>query len=174
MPHGPWLKTGEWEDMLKDRSEHFAVVGELLEYVISPTGIVTRPKMMNTLMHAMLWFHEGCRDTIALMAIVKFAASMDALACGERSGGIKRLINSQLGIQDSTIIRSGGPTLKQAIEEIYSEGRSRTMHGNNEKLSHDWAKTRGLAEEFARLCLMACIAWAANNPSCNDPKQLKS
>lgn len=172
MPHGPWLKNGEWETEFAKHQDHFRVVGEILDYVINATGNVARPKMMSALAQALLWFHEGCRETVTLMAIVKYSAALDALACGGKSAGIRRLINARLGIQDSKPIRPNGPTLSQAVDEIYSDGRSRTIHGTNEKFIHDWSGTKGLAEQFARLCLLLCIDWAAQNSSSDDPKQL--
>jgi hypothetical protein len=128
--------------------------------------------MMNTLAHALLWFHEGCRETVAPIAIVKLSAALDALACGRGSSGIRRLISARLGIQQGQAIRPDGPTMKQVVEEIYSEGRSRTIHGNNCRMGHDWTETRGLAEEFGRLCLIMCFDWAAANPSCKAPLEL--
>jgi hypothetical protein len=172
MPHGPWLKTGQWEQVFSERADHFSVVGDVLAYVLSPTGAVARRRMMNTLAQALLWFHEGCRETVTLMAIVKFSAALDALACGGKAGGIQRLMSARLGIPKSRAIRPDGPTLKHAIEKIYSDGRSRTIHGTNVKMGHDWTRTKSMAEEFARLCLLLCINWAANNPSSDDPSQL--
>jgi len=172
LPHGPWMENGEWEREFAKYSDHFGVAGKLLEYMVSPTGNVPQLKMMNTLAQALLWFHEGCRETVTLMAIVKYSAALEALACGGKSDGIRRLINARLGIQDNSPIRPNGPTLKQAIDEIYSDGRSRTVHGTNSKLGHDWTEVRGLAEQFTRLCLIACFEWAAKNPSSDSPSQL--
>jgi hypothetical protein len=174
MPHGPWLETGQWEAVFEQQKDHFRVAAEILNYVVDPTGKAVRPKMMNALAQALLWFHEGCRESVTLMAIVKYSAALDALACGGKSGGIRRLINARFGIQDDKPIWVDGPTLKQAVDEIYSDGRSRTIHGTNEKLSHDWSGTRGLAEQFARRCLLLCIDWAARNPASDDPRQLSS
>ena len=171
-PTGPLLKTGEWEKIFSEQSDYFAVVGDVLDFMVSPTGVVARPNMMKTLAQAMLWFHEACRETVSLGAIIKYSAALDALACGDRARGIRRLINTRLGIQDNAPIRQDGPTLTQAIGEIYGYGRSRTIHGNNEKLAHDWMGTRDLAEQFTRLCLLACIDWAASNPRSDDPSQL--
>jgi hypothetical protein len=69
-------------------------------------------------------------------------------------------------------IRPGGPTMKETINRIYGEGRSRTIHGTNEKLGYDWSSVRGLAEQFARMCSMACIDWGAKNPAYDDPSLL--
>src|SRR5690606_2967596 len=73
-PFGPHIKPNEWEDVLSERADIFSVVGEMLDYVISPDGAVARPKMMSTLFHAFLWFHEGCRETSSHMAVVNLAA----------------------------------------------------------------------------------------------------
>jgi hypothetical protein len=62
--------------------------------------------------------------------------------------------------------------MKQVVDQIYSEGRSRTIHGTNEKLGYDWSNTRALAEYFTRYALMNCIDRAANNPTVDDPLQL--
>jgi hypothetical protein len=172
MPHGLWMKDGVWENVFADYSDHFQVAGEILGYILDPSGAVARPKMMNTLSQALLWFHEGCREGVAVMAIVKYSAVLDALACGGKAEGIRKLINARLGIQDNKAIRPNGPMLQRAIDDIYSDGRSRTIHGTNNKLSHDWTEIRGLAEQFARLCLSACFEWAAKNPSSDSPENL--
>ena len=114
MTNGPWLKPEEWEKLLKDRCDHFAIAAEILDYLISPTGKVSRPKLMNTLAQSLLWFHEGCRETVSLMGIVKFSASMDALALGGKSVGIRKLITARIGITDEKPIRRDGPTMKAA------------------------------------------------------------
>src|SRR5262249_47340392 len=84
-PHGPYLRAGVWERMFAKQADHFKITAEILEYFLSITGSVARPKLMNTLGQALLWFHEGCRDTVGLMAIVKFSASMDALGGGHKA-----------------------------------------------------------------------------------------
>lgn len=171
-PSGPRLTKNEWQVEYERYKDHFQTVGEILDHAVNPDGSTKRPKMMDAIFQALLWFHEGCRETIPLMAIVKHSSSLDALASGQKTGGIRKLINARLGVQDDQPIRKGGQTLKQAIEEIYSDGRSRTLHGTNDKLGHDWTETKSLAEQIARLCLLTCIEWAFKNPSCNDPKSL--
>jgi hypothetical protein len=59
--------------------------------------------------------------------------------------------------------------MKRVIDQIYSDGRSRTIHGTNEKLGHDWSVTRALAEYFARYCVVSCMDSAGKNASANDP-----
>lgn len=172
MPHGPWLKAGDWEKIFNQYSNRFQVVARVLDYVVNPKGSAPQSNMMNTLTQALLWFHEGCREPGSLIAVVKFSAALDTLSCGGKAGGICRLINARLGIQNKAPIRPGGPTLQDAIKEVYGEGRSRTIHGTNDKIGHDWTGTRTLAEQFSALTLCACIDWVAKNPSSDDPKAL--
>jgi hypothetical protein len=173
MPHGPRLKPGAWEDLLRDRKDHFAVAGEVLDFILSPTGQVARPTLMNTFAQALMWFHEGCRETVSLMAIVKFTASMDALAGGHGEPAICRVITARLGLKPPDPIRRNGPTLSEAIKKIYGDGRSRTVHGTNDKFGWDWTDTKGSAEQFARLCLISCMDWAAQNTTADDPALLQ-
>lgn len=174
LPHGPWLGTGELEKELENHADFFEVVGEVLSFSIDTTLASSRPRIMSTLEQALLWFHEGCRENNKLMGIVKFSAVLDALACGRKASGIRRLINARLGLSDGAPIRPDGPTLRESIDLIYSDGRSRTVHGTNDKLRYDWAGTYGLAEQFARLCLTQCISWVAEHPSANDPLEFSS
>lgn len=172
-PAGPHIQPDAWEKVLKQRAEIFAVVGEMLDYVVSASGNAARPNMMSTLFHSFLWFHEGCREPSSHIAVVKLAASLDALACGKKSGGILLLINARLKMEGSRPIHPDGPTVKSVIERIYNSGRSRLMHGNNEELSGDWSDVKALAEQFGRLCLLLCLDWIAANPNSDDPHQLR-
>lgn len=174
MPHGPTLQAGEWEKELTARAPYFRVCGEIIEYMLNADGSVARPNLMNTLAQAFIWFHEACRETVALISIVNFSAAMDALACGRKSSGIRQLINSRLGIADDKPVFAGGPTLKAAIDLIYSEGRSRAIHGVSKKIGHDWSNARDLAEQLARLSLATCVVWAANHPDKDDPELLRT
>ncbi|MGA7329461.1 MAG: hypothetical protein WBX25_34525 [Rhodomicrobium sp.] len=170
-PHGPFVSPAKWTDILQRNKIIFEVAGELIEFYLSPSGSVRRPRLMNTLAQALLWFHEGCRDQVDLMAIVKFSATLDALASGGKAPGIEKLIQARLGLGPSDPIRTTGETVKQAVAEIYSDGRSRTIHGTNDNIAGDWTATRRLSEELARHCLITCLDWAATNNS-NDPKLL--
>ena len=63
--------------------------------------------------------------------------------------------------------------MKQAMAQIYAEGRSRTAHGTNDRLANDWTEMRALAEILTRYALIGCLHWAAENPEVDDPDQLR-
>ena len=69
-------------------------------------------------------------------------------------------------------IRANGPSFSSVIDELYSQGRSRLIHGNSDRIGHDWQDQRGLAESLARITLILCLHWAADHPNLDDPKLL--
>ncbi|RUX09462.1 hypothetical protein EOA30_03585 [Mesorhizobium sp. M8A.F.Ca.ET.059.01.1.1] len=168
-PHGPPIKPEEWAAILARNSDEFAMIGQLIEFYLSPTGDVARPRLMNALAQAFIWFHEGCREQVDLMAIVNFAACLDALASGGESGGILKLIKARLGPGPNDKLRPNGQTATEAVKEVYGKGRSRTIHGTNENLGHDWTSTRRFSEALARYCLISCLMRAAGFAE-DDPK----
>jgi hypothetical protein len=163
-----------WPELEKDYSSIFDIVSEIIEYSLSSTGVVKRPKIMDTFAHAMLWFHEACTEELPMVAITKFVASLDALASASGgAGGIVEVVAARLGVQKSDPIRDGGPSFEEAIRNIYSSGRSRLLHGSSDRLMEDWHGMRALTEELSRLTLLQCLEWAGRNPSNDDPKQMK-
>jgi hypothetical protein len=172
-PSAPFISQDDWKQSLADYDRALEAAAELISFYLEPTGNVARPKLMNTLTQALLWFHEGCRETVTLMAIVKLTASLDALAKGGKSGGIKKMITARLGAKPSDKLWADGTSMEQGVNEIYSDARSRTMHGTNDKLGHDWTSTRARAEGIARLCLIVCMEWASRNPTLDDPALLQ-
>ncbi len=173
MPHGPSISAKEWKKELSDNRRYFLLIEQVLRYLLEPESSTDRMKIMNTLLHSLLWFHEGCRENTDLLSIVMFAASMDSLAGGGGDNKICQLIEARIGFSKDKEIFSGGPSVKSTIEQIYRTGRSRTIHGNNEKIGLDWSVTRGNAEWFARYCLVACIDWASENSFSNNPNDFR-
>jgi hypothetical protein len=175
LPSGYAFKSGEWQVEAKRMAPLFAAGGEVLDFVTHATGEVSRPVLSNVLMQAILWFHEACREAIDAMAVVKFVAVLDGLACGNGEPEIRALLTARVGWADhDNIYKSGGPTMKQAVAQLYGEGRSRTVHGTSKRLSQDWSDMRGLAETLSRLALIRCLQWFKMNPSEDDPAQLRA
>jgi hypothetical protein len=172
-PHGQFIDPKQWSVELQKFQDIFLVCGDVFEYILNPdTHSSTRSKILDTFSHAMMWFYAGCRERDTLIAIVKYAACLDALACGRKAGGIQSLTTKQMGVErNKTLFKHDPRTMKQVVEEIYDAGRSRTIHGTNDRLGHDWSTTRTQAEVLARHCLVLCLEKAANNPSMSDPKE---
>lgn len=171
LPHGARLNRGEWEREARRFAQSFAAAGEVLAFVIHPTGNVARPTLCSMLMQALLWFHEACREEIDAMAVVKFTSSLDALAGGKGEPAIRQVLSARLGWKDGDPI--GDFTVSQAISRIYGEGRSRTVHGTNNKLSTDFSEMRNTAEIISRFALVSCLFWFASNPDIDDPEKIR-
>ncbi|WP_372070299.1 hypothetical protein P7L75_04105 (plasmid) [Tistrella mobilis] len=165
------LATGdEVLEILNNNSEYFIIIERIINYATDSPIISRNPHIISAMTQALLWFHEACRETVTLMAIVKLSSSLDAMAAGRKSGGIKRLISARLGIREDQPLWDGGPIMKSAVDDIYSQARSRTVHGTNTKIGHDWTYVRSVAEWLTASCLLKCLEWAAKHPGSDDPK----
>lgn len=171
IPHGPSMKPEDWDILVAKERSFFDVAGKM---IACWTDAQTQASVLLRNMAAALWFMwDGCRDENDLMAIVKFAGALESLSqgAGGKSGGIIRLATVRLGVKpDDKIVAE--KTLRQVVSLIYSDGRSRTLHGSNPSLHHDWSDVRSLAENFTRHCLVASMDWFAQNPTATDPKDL--
>ena len=172
-PNGPPISEVDWLRVLETRRDEFGVTGEAIAYYLDPAGHAARPKLMNVFAQSLLWFHEACREEVDMLAIVKFAASLDALASGGEINGISKLINARLGVSLDQKLFNNGQTVREALKDIYSNGRSRTIHGTNDKFGYDWQSTRHNAEILSRLCLILCLDHASRFQS-DDPTSLST
>ena len=157
------LDVSQWETLRTGFAEIHACAGEAIRYLTHGKLAVSRPKVMKALFQSLLWFHEGCRDELDTMAIVKYCSAMEALACGGSERRILELANARLRIRDQT-------QFVKDIRKLYRMGRSRTVHGTNDRLGHDWSHSRGLAEHLARACLIACLELAVENHNSDNPQ----
>ena len=158
-----WMNTEDWQTLRTVFCKLFDCAGEVVRYVTHGHNDVSRPKVMEALYQALLWFHEGCREEVDPMAIVKFCSSMEALTCGRKSQGILDLMKARLRVQNQVKLRDD-------LNRLYRTGRSRTVHGTNDRLGHDWSESRVLAEHLARVCLISCLEWAVQHPQSDDPR----
>lgn len=174
-PAGPQIDPADWAGLFADFQIVVTATQAILDYFLHPQSVSTRPVMLNTLLQSLLWFHEGCKEPDDLRAVVNFAASLDALGKGRKVGGILTMLEARLGIVRTSPINGnpGAPTFKTVVEDIYEDGRSRAIHGTNNKIGHDWERTRALSEKMARSALIACMEWSVANPTSNDPDDLK-
>lgn len=170
-PFGPYLKDGLWDQIFSELKEYFELVAKILDFVTAPEIKSGTRALESTLSQSLFWFHEACREQSNFVSIVKFSASLDALACGGKEKGIQRLICARLGLEPDSPIRPKGPSLREALRKVYNEGRSRAVHGTSEKIYHDCSETRALAERFAQLCLVECIRHAALEKNLTDPNK---
>ena len=165
-PGVAWLEKEEWNRSRSELVSMFESAGEAIDFVTEVSADARRPRMMRALSQALLWFHEGCRENEDTMAIVKFCSAMEALACGGKKAGIRRLIISRFGAVDKR-------SLDESLDLIYGRGRNKTVHGDNDSVGHDWVDTRLAAEALTRELLLTCMEWMYERRDVDDPRLLQ-
>lgn len=169
-PHGPHIKDADWFELVTSERGFLDFAGRMISCWTSASAYNQASPLLRNLAQSIFFFFEGCRDENDLMSIVKFTAALEALAQG-KSAGIIKLATSRLGIKENKKV-VGNRTLKQVVDLIYTSGRSRTLHGTNPDIIHDWSDARAIAESLTRHCLVASMHWAEQNPTAKDPKGL--
>jgi len=158
----------KFEDIWANAQPWLTTIGEAIGAYVDVDHPTTRPGLINALFLSLWWFEQGCQEKAPLMAAVKFAASMDALAKGGGIPAIVKLVEARLGMEPGSALTTAGRTAKDVITEIYKSARSKTIHGSNVRIAHDWTDTRDIAERLARLCLILCAVWMHENASSDD------
>lgn len=161
-----WLTEQQWAGLASDFEEVFDAAGQAIRCFTHGDKAVGKPRIMNALFQALLWFHEAATERVDAIAIVKFCSSMDALACGRRIKGISELIQSHFTV---TSVRQ----LDKDLKQLYNDGRSRTVHGTSDGLGHDWSSSKSRAEFLARGCLIGSLERIAKYGGPDDPKILR-
>ncbi len=171
-PHGPEMHNSDWLSLMSDHRPYFIALGEALTYLLNPNQSGQRDDLMQALILALIWLHEASRETLPMLAVVKFASCLDTLSRGRMDWGILRLIKTQLGYDENDAFLVDGSTIKQIVSEIYREGRSRALHGTSQKSGHDWSNLASYAENLAHRSLAQSLHWVGSNPLARDPLEI--
>lgn len=162
------FRGSDWLELYSNERSYFALFAEIISFILKEGADNDRQRTLRKVFHATLWFHEGCRETSPLIATVKYAACMDALASGKGDGAILAVFERVLGWKRTDVVFSDGTTLETAVLRIYKQGRSRTIHGNNDQAHLDWSTIAARAEQLARHLLLGCLEWAAEKDLKSD------
>lgn len=172
LPFGPHMPPAEWAALEQKARGFLDLAGQMIACWTSATAYDQATPLLRNLAQALFFVWEACRDENDLMAIVKFTGALEGMAQG-KSNAIVQLAMARLGIKANGKI-VGERNIEQVVKWIYSTGRSRTLHGNNPDILHDWSDARGVAESLTRHCLVASMDWLERNPAATDPKALLS
>ena len=170
-PFGMPVSQKEWSSILEDEREYFELSGKMILCWTSPEEDKQASSLLRGLSRALFWFWKGCTEEFDLMSIVSFTASLESLTGGGQSSAIKKLVKARLGIDEGDEIVSG-TTLNQVLERIYGVGRSRTLHGTNQDMLHDWSDWRAIGESLTRVCIVSSMEWCQKNKLESDIKSL--
>lgn len=172
LPHGPTIEAARWKDHYERDTWFFSVIGEMFaEYLHVASS--SRPRMMSALFHSLWWFQQACVEHSPLLASIKHAAAIEALAGGREKQGIVELLTARLSFDRKRQAFKDGTTLDQFIEQLYSVARSQTLHGTNVRHAEDWSQLQGRSEQIARLALRSVTHWLSKHPGIDDPAALR-
>ena len=159
--------------VFSDNKEYWEGVTNIFNFLAMSRPDNVKKELHDILSQALMFFQRGCAETSDLMAIINLANALDILSKGVlvkeqaddnkskgRVRGIVIMIQGLLGYkQDSTITRDGR-TVYEIIDEIYSDARSRTVHGTSERYHLDWQELREIATYITHRCLTQAIGRA--------------
>jgi hypothetical protein len=97
---------------------------------------------------AMHWFQRGMTAELDFEAIVYFGTTLDVLAGGGKNAGILNVVTTIYGAQPGDVLFQGqhAVTIKQFVDQLYDDGRSRLSHGTREGLRGDFTLLRNRAQ----------------------------
>ena len=169
----PAIEAAKWKDHYERDEWFFNVIGEMFaEYLHVASS--SRPRMMSALFHSLWWFQQACVEHSPLLASIKHAAAIEALAGGRGKQGILELLTARLSFDRKGQAFKDGTTLDQFIEQLYGVARSQTLHGTNVRHAEDWSRLQARSEQIARLALRSVTHWLSRHPGIDGPAALRS
>jgi hypothetical protein len=170
-PHGQSVKPKTLSAFLGEARDLLDVAGRMIECWTNTDAYDQATPILRSLAQSLFFFSAGCREENDLMAIVKFISALETLAQGQKATKIAALLKARIRFKKNAKIYAD-KDIDVVVDWLYSKHRSRTLHGTNPDILHDWSDARGVAETLARLCLVNCMDWAIQNPTESDPKKL--
>ena len=150
-----------------DGRSFYDLAGRMIACWTSNSEYSRASDLLRGLSQALYLFCGGCKDDDKLMSIVKFTASLEALAKRQNSSGILELLKARFNMSEDDLI-TPDKTLKQMVGLIYNRARSRTLHGTNADLLHDWSSVETNAEIITRNCIVSSMYFLMENPNARE------
>ena len=144
----------------------FDLAGQMIACWTSITEYSKASELLRGLSQALYFFWSGCNDD-ELMSIVKFTASLEALSPNQNSSAVLNLLKSRLDLNEDDPV-SSDKNLGQMVKLIYSQARSRTLHGTNTEILHDWSIVQADAEKMTRYCIVSSMNYLIKNPTVTE------
>lgn len=146
--------------VFSDNKEYWQGITHIFDFLATSRPETAKKALYDSLSQAIIFFQRACIETSDLMIVMNFAMTLDALAQGRKSKGIVEMIQGLTGWRCDQVITRSGQTIKDIVNRIYSDARSRTVHGTSERYHLDWQELREIATYITRLCLTQAIGRA--------------
>ena len=170
-PAGFPMDPAEWDLLATENAGFLSLAGRMIACWTSRDSRDQASPLLLSVSQSIFFFWKACREESDVMAIVEFAAALECLCGGTREKGIVKLLSARLGI-DAEDPFYEDKNLGQTVKLIYRTGRSKTIHGTNSEIVHDWSPIRTLSEFVARHGIVACMEWFQQNPNATNPEDL--
>jgi hypothetical protein len=146
---------------LKETKHLRKAVGLALHAHIKVSSTDKGAELKRRWVEAMFWFGQSRREDNDFIALVKIGVALDVLTEGGMSGGIIKLLCQLSGWTPEKSITSDNKTVRQIVELIYNEGRSRIAHGTRLSLQIDLPISVEVADNVAKQIMtvyVLCLA----------------
>ena len=150
-----------------DRRSFYDLAGRMIACWTNSTEYSQASDLLRGLSQALYFFWGGCKDDDKLMSIVKFTASLEALAKRPKFAGVMELLKARFNMSEDYLI-TPDKTLKEMVDLIYRHARSKTLHGANAEILHDWSFVKTNAEIITRHCIVSSMYFLMENPDARE------
>jgi hypothetical protein len=152
---------GAQAGLLTDSAVLLNAVSRAITAFVSVAETGNAPLLLQRWVEAMYWFGQARRERNEFIALVKFGVALDVLAKGGKAKGILELSRALFGKVDDDVFASDNRTLKQVVETVYNDGRSKIAHGGALALLRELPIEPGLADNLTAHALAAYVVYAA-------------
>jgi hypothetical protein len=151
---------GAQATLLSDSSVLRGAVGSALTAFVPVTHTGAAALLLQRWVEAMYWFGQARRERNEFIALVKLGIALDVLAKGGKARGILGLSRAIFGKSDDDVIASDNRTLRQVVETLYNDGRSKIAHGGTLALLRELPIELSLADSFTAHVLAGYVVYA--------------
>jgi hypothetical protein len=151
---------GAQAGLLTDTTVLRDAVGRAITAFVRVADTGNAPLLLQRWVEAMYWFGQARRERNEFIALVKFGVALDVLAKGGQAKGILELSRAIFDKLDSDIIAPDDRTLKQVVETLYNDGRSKIAHGGALALLRELPIELSLADSVTAHVLAGYVVYA--------------
>lgn len=156
------IEPDRWKTLYSEAKCFMKIAGEMIACWTNTKCYTEASPLLRALSQSLFFFWKACHESSDLLSIIKFVAALEALTHGRKKSGILELSKMRLGLSYNQNFAKN-KSLNTIVSRIYSAARSKTIHGVNEELLHDWSETRIITEFLTGNCLVECMIFSHDN-----------